>query len=142
MKLLRAGLIGEHISRTRLPFALEILCGMHGIELSFELIDTAERPGFDFTSTVEGLQSKGWTGVTVTHPWKTDAAEYAGDGMLPDLRGLGASNTLVFGSPLTAHNTDFTGFLGAWEAGMSARMPGRVAMAGAGGVARALGPAL
>ncbi|MDJ0628168.1 MAG: shikimate dehydrogenase [Rhodobacter sp.] len=141
MSTLRAGLIGEHISRTRLPLALDLMCGMAGWTLEFELIDIVDRSGFDFDATVDGLQTKGWTGVTVTHPWKTSAAAYAGDGMLPELRGLGASNTLVFGQPLTGHNTDFTGFIAAWEAAMDAA-PGRVAMAGAGGVARALGPAL
>lgn len=141
MNTLKAGLIGEHISRTRLPFALEIMCDIHGLTLEFELIDTADRPGFDFVTTVDGLRAAGWTGVTVTHPYKTNAAEYAGDGMLPDLRGLGASNTLIFSEPLTGHNTDYTGFIGAWEAQMDG-VPGRVAMAGAGGVARALGPAL
>ncbi len=140
-EVLRAGLIGEHISRTRLPFALEIMCGMTGRTLEFELIDTAERDGFDFDATVRQARADGWTGVTVTHPFKTKAAAFAGDGMLPELRGLGASNTLVFGPPLTGYNTDFTGFLSAWEAGMDAP-PGHVAMAGAGGVARALGPAL
>lgn len=141
MTVLKAGLIGEHISRTRMPMALKIMCDMAGWILDFELIDTAGRPGFDFDATVDRLQKSGWTGVTVTHPFKTHAARYAGEGMLPELRGLEASNTLIFGQPLIGHNTDFTGFIGAWQANMKAA-PGRVAMAGAGGVARALGPAL
>lgn len=141
MKTLKAALIGEHISRTRLPLALDLLCRRVGMTLDFTLIDTAERADFDFDATVADLRDKGWTGVTVTHPYKTDAARYAGDGMLPDLRGLGASNTLIFGDRLSGHNTDYTGFLAAWAAHM-VEEPGRVAMAGAGGVARALGPAL
>ncbi len=141
MKVLRAGLIGEHISRTRLPAALEIMCGLAGWRLEFERIETAERPDFDFDAFVERVRGQGWAGVTVTHPWKPMAAAYAGDRMRPELRGLGASNTLVFGPPLSGHNTDFTGFLGAWKANMHGS-PGRVGMAGAGGVARALGPAL
>lgn len=141
MGVLKAGLIGEHISRTRLPLALDIMCKMHGLTLEFELIDTAELASFDFETAVDGLRAAGWTGVTVTHPYKTLAAAYANGGMLPDLRGLGASNTLIFEKPLVGYNTDFTGFLGAWGAQMD-RRPGRVAMAGAGGVARAVGPAL
>jgi shikimate dehydrogenase len=142
MTTLRAGLIGEHISRTRLPAALEIMCAMTHRTLQFELIDSADRPGFDFDTTVDDLRARTWTGVTATHPYKTAAARYAGDGMLPDLRALGACNTLVFGPPLTGHNTDFTGFIGAWHDRMGDMPVGRVAMAGAGGVARALGPAL
>lgn len=141
MTVLKAGLIGEHISRTRLPAALDIMCKLHGLTLEFELIDTATRPDFDFTATVDGLRAAGWTGVTVTHPYKTDAARYAGDGMLPELRGLGASNTLIFGEPLTGHNTDFTGFISAFKA-FGHGVVGDVVMIGAGGVARAIGPAI
>ena len=41
MKALRCGLIGDHISQTRFPAALQLMCQEAGIELSFELIDTA-----------------------------------------------------------------------------------------------------
>ena len=71
---LTAGLIGEHISRTRLPSALQILCDEHGIELNFELIDSAKRAGFNFRSVVDETIRWGWTGVTVTHPFKISAA--------------------------------------------------------------------
>ena len=139
MKVLRAGLIGENISRTRLPIALQIMCDMEGIELAFELIDTVSVDGFDFHSCVTTLKDRGWTGVTVTHPFKTDAAAYAGAGMKPDVAHLGASNTLVFGSRVQGFNTDFTGFLAAFSA---VKDRGSVVMAGAGGVACSLGAAL
>ena len=142
MKALKSGLIGSHIQATRLPRALALMCEDAGIELDFQLIDTGDRPDFDFTATVRDLIARGWTGVTVTHPYKTDAAAFAGDAMPPPIRPLGASNTLVFGPPLTAHNTDYTGFLGAWRAQMGDASPGAVAMAGSGGVGRALGFAL
>lgn len=141
MTVLRAGLIGAHIGQSRFARAMQIMCAEHGWRLAFEVIDTAERPGFDFNATVADLTAQGWTGVTVTHPWKTHAAAYAGPGMASEVRTLGACNILVFGPPLIGFNTDYLGFLGAWKAGGPAT-PGRVAMAGAGGVARALGPAL
>lgn len=139
---LRAGLIGQHIQKTRLPAALEIMCGEAGIGLDFELIDTALLEGFDFDRKVRELIAAGWTGVTVTHPFKMDAARFAGTGMSGEAAGLDASNTLIFGDPLRGLNTDYTGFLGAWRHIMGAEGPGRVAMAGAGGVAQAIGPAL
>ena len=37
---LTMGLIGENISRTRLPAALEIMCTQHGLTLSFTPIDS------------------------------------------------------------------------------------------------------
>jgi len=138
-----AGLIGEHISRTRLPAALDILCAEYGYDLAFELIDSADRPGFNFRVVVDELKSWGWTGVTVTHPFKISAASYAAGGMVPAVSHLGASNTLIFATNRTeGHNTDYTGFVNAWRSTMKDAAPGRVAMAGAGGVAAALAPAL
>ncbi|MEO1549773.1 MAG: shikimate dehydrogenase [Pseudomonadota bacterium] len=138
-KRITAGLIGSHIGRSRLARGLEVLCNHHGLELAFEPIDSAVLPAFDFAACVESLRAKGWTGVTVTHPQKPQAAAFAGAHMAPDVAHLGASNTLIF-RPLSGHNTDYSGFLAAWRARMGSA-PGRVAMAGAGGVARALGPA-
>ncbi|MEN8197536.1 MAG: NAD(P)-binding domain-containing protein, partial [Pseudomonadota bacterium] len=139
---LRAGLIGEHIQKTRLPAALQIMCDDAGFDLAFELIDTALLANFDFDRQVAELIEAGWTGVTVTHPFKIDAARFAGDGMSGEAADLGAANTLVFDNPLKGFNTDYTGFLGAWRHIMGTESPGRVAMAGAGGVAQAIGPAL
>lgn len=140
---LHASLIGEHIQKTRLPAALQIMCGEAGIELAFDLIDTALLSGaFDFDRKVTELIEAGWTGVTVTHPFKIDAARFAGDGMTGEAANLGAANTLVFGDQLKGFNTDHSGFLGAWRHIMGADSPGQVAMAGAGGVAQAIGPAL
>ena len=142
MSLLRMGLIGANISRTRLPMALDIMCADHGMTLEFTPIDTDEIADFDFTSCVESLIAKGWNGVTVTHPFKTRAAAFAGDGMDASVAHLGAANTLVFGESVTGWNTDYLGFLAAWRHVFGDRAPGRVAIAGAGGVARALAPAL
>ncbi len=142
MTTLRAGLIGAHIGRSRLSAALRIMCDDHGLVLEFTPIDTADRPGFDFARKVDELRGLGWTGVTVTHPHKEYAAAYAGDAMQPDVRHLGASNTLTFHPHLAGHNTDFTGFLDAWRNAMGDARPGKVAIAGAGGVARAIAPAL
>lgn len=142
MNVLKAGLIGDHISQTRLPAALNIMCQASGIALEFELIDTAGQPDFDFVKTVDGLRAKGFGGVSVTHPYKTHAANYAGSAMPAEQRLLGAANTMVFDRSPNGVNTDYTGFLSAWKTNMGSRSPGVVAMAGAGGVARAIGPAL
>lgn len=150
MRTLRVGLIGEHISRTRFPAALELMCQNAGLRLDFSLIDTSELErapaDFDFARTVNVLRAEGWDGVSVTHPYKQDAADYASAASPPDVRALGAANTLIFGPPtgvpVIGANTDYTGFLSAWQAHMRDVPVGCVALAGAGGVARALGPAL
>lgn len=139
MATLRAGLIGAHITRTRLPAALKILCDNVGWALEFDLIDTAKRPDFDFNARLERARFEGWTGMTVTHPWKTHARKWIGADMTAQAAHLGAANTLVF-DPRHGFNTDYTGFLSAFKT--FGATPGRVVMMGAGGVAEALAPAL
>lgn len=146
MAELRAGLIGANIQRTRLPLALKALCDLNGLDFTFDLIDTALIDSFDFESCVEERLAMGWTGVTVTHPFKTAAANFVGS-VSQAPANIGASNTLIFnGSKLktdvTAFNTDYTGFVAAWQAELGTRKPGKVAMAGAGGVSRAIAVAL
>ncbi|NCO22478.1 MAG: shikimate dehydrogenase [Rhodobacterales bacterium] len=140
MTTLRAGLIGEHISRTRLPSALQIMCDHAGWALDFTLFDTAHIAGFDFDDTVNLARADGWSGMTITHPFKTDARRYAANAMVAQVAHLGACNTLVFAPRLSGYNTDYTGFLAAFTT--LERKPGRVVMMGAGGVAQALAPAL
>ncbi len=141
MKVLRAGLIGDRIGRSRFAGALAIMCADHGMALEFQAIDSAGRDGFDFAATVDSCRAAGWSGVSVTHPWKAEAARYAGANADAEVHRLGACNTLVF-SPPGAFNTDHSGFTDAWGAVFGGRAPGRVALAGAGGVARAIAPAL
>ncbi len=144
--VLQAGLIGAHISRTRLPAALSILCEAHGLALDFSLIDSAGISGFDFAETVARLRAAGWVGISVTHPFKTEAARLFGPAMDAEIRPLGAVNLVTFATrlhaPPRAFNTDFTGFRAAWRQRMGAASVGHVAIAGAGGVARAIGFAL
>ena len=141
MTAIRAGLIGAGIGRSRFGAAMQLLSDAAGIPLDFTPIDTEDIPSFDLPSTLDRLQAEGWTGVSVTHPWKPAAAGWAGSGMAGEARALGAANLLRFTPELSGHNTDFTGFLKAW-AHVLDRPPGRVAVAGAGGVARAIVPAL
>lgn len=140
--ILKCGLIGGNISRTRLPLALDIMARAEGMVLDFTPIDTEGDAGFDFPSTVDRLRAEGWTGVSVTHPHKTEGADYAGHRMDPEVAHLGASNLLIFGPDLSGWNTDYLGFIAAWRSVFRNRGPGEVAVAGAGGVSRALVPAL
>ena len=46
--LLKCGLIGSNISRTRMPMALDVMCRAEEMELDFSLIDTEHDNAFDF----------------------------------------------------------------------------------------------
>ncbi|PRX33950.1 shikimate dehydrogenase [Meinhardsimonia xiamenensis] len=142
-KTVRTGLIGAHIGASRFAAALELLARDNGLELEFRSIDTAGQENFDLCATLAALAAEGRTGTAVTHPHKRAAAGCAGMRLAPEVARVGAINTVLF-SPDGAigDNTDYLGFLGAWRAQMADRSPGRVAMAGAGGVAAAVGHAL
>ena len=144
--ILKAGLIGANIQNSRLPAALKIMCDEAGLDLDFELIDTSLVHAFDFYSEVHNRIDSKWTGVTITHPYKLDAALFLkaikNGEMALEVADLDASNTLVFDSTITGYNTDYSGFLGAWKKSMGDKLPGKVCVAGAGGVAAAIVPAL
>ena len=118
------------------------MCAREGVTLAFDLSDSAGDESFDFRARAEECAAAGYTGIVVTHPFKTLTPVLAGE-----LRGfptrLGAANCLRFDlGGWVATNTDFTGLRKAWIAEMGAAKPGRVAMAGAGGVARSIAFAL
>ena len=78
--VLRLGLIGDHIGRSRFSAAMDLLCRAHGLTLDFTPIDTGEFPDFDFDAKIEQLIADDWTGVTITHPHKTAARTRRGMG--------------------------------------------------------------
>lgn len=142
-RVLRCGLIGANLGRSRFADGLELLCQAEGLRLEFDLIDSVGREDFDFGTVVETCRARGWTGVNVTHPFKTRAAAWLGPRLAPAMRRLGACNQIVFSQAgAVGYNTDHAGFTAAWREAMGTARPGRVAMAGAGGVARALAHAL
>ena len=141
-KVLKIGLIGDHIGQSRFSAAMNILCELHSLTLDFTPIDTGEIDGFDFDAKVDEIIADGWTGVTITHPYKVAARKRAAEGMSANVSHLTSCNILKFRAEVVGFNTDYTGFLGAWRANMGETRPGRVAVAGAGGVAGALVPAL
>jgi shikimate dehydrogenase len=93
--------------------------------------------GFDEALVMCG--ARGYHGVNVTHPFKERAARcvHVAPGQV---RQLGAINTIRFdrSSDPQGFNTDYTGFMKAFKAGIPGRSPGVVAIAGAGGVGRAI----
>lgn len=138
-EIVRCGLIGENLSRSRFAEGLQLLCRAHGLTLDFDLIDSAGRTDFDFEATLEACRAQRWTGVSVTHPFKRKAALWLGDALDSALARIGSCNLVVFepDGP-KGGNSDHTGFISAWRELEGDALPGRVAMAGAGGVARAL----
>ncbi len=142
MSGLSIGLIGKNIGQSRFGAAMQILAQTQNLSCDFQRIDTASQPDFNLKHCLEKLQRDGRRGVSITHPYKSDAAALIGADCTAEVHNIGASNLLLFNTPPQAFNTDYLGFLSAWRAAFADQKPGKVVIAGAGGVARALCAAL
>jgi shikimate dehydrogenase len=134
--MLRLGLIGDNIRRSRSPLLHRLAGELSGIEVSYEALIPADL-GRDFDSVFEACRTGGFRGINITYPYKEEVfARLAVED--PRVRAIGACNTVVFGPDgARGFNTDYTGFVEAFRAALPG-LPGAVAMAGAGGVGKAI----
>jgi len=139
----KIGLLGNGIGRSRARHLHELIGTLLDLPVSYVPMDLEGRAGVAIATELVRCEREGFAGVNVTHPYKSDAFHAVARTLaLP--RGLTAVNTVVFANGgSTGCNTDYTGFQRAYRDrfGKDAR-PGRVLMAGAGGVGKAIAFAL
>jgi len=141
--LLRTGLIGNPELNGQYPAALQILADIAGTALEFNFIDTRRNTRLDFGATIRQCKKKHWAGIAMGGSWKPVAARFSGHAMDPEYLNIGAINLLSFIPNIRGHSTDFSGFQNAYKCAFGPEFsPGKVMMAGAGGIARAIGAAL
>lgn len=133
----KLGLIGNGISRSSAPRLHQLAGRLQGKRVTYDLIDLAEADPAGFEGTLACCAEQGYWGVNVTYPFKERAAK-AVEIVSPIVQQLGAVNTVVFGNDRHAlgHNTDYSGFLRAYQRGFPGQPPGKVALVGTGGVGR------
>jgi shikimate dehydrogenase len=138
---IRLGLIGENIAASRAPALHRAAGRLTGLDVNYDLL-VPNALGLGFEAVFDRAREQGYRGLNITYPYKERvmARLAAAD---DSVRAVGACNTVVFedAGPRGA-NTDHTGFMGAWCAAFGNAAPGAVAMAGAGGVGRAIAFAL
>ncbi|MBL7258825.1 shikimate dehydrogenase [Actinoplanes sp. LDG1-01] len=133
---MRCGLIGAGIGTSLSPALHEAEGRSQGLELTYELFDTADAHGL--RSLLDEAERAGFAGVNITHPFKQRVIEFVDD-LSPQARAIGAVNTVVFrDGRRQGHNTDAYGFTAAYESEMS----GNVVQLGAGGAGAATAFAL
>ncbi len=134
-------LIGGNIAELRAPELHAIAGRLCGLPVSYELLRPADF-GRSFEEVLWRCRDAGFCGVNITYPYKERVVGHlaAAD---PAVQAMGACNTVLFepGGP-RGLNTDYSGFMAAYRNTFGEAAPGRVAMAGAGGVGRAIGFAL
>lgn len=137
MTTVRLGLIGDNIAASRAPLLHRLAGGLAGLDVTYDLLIPA-RLGLSFDAVLARCEREGYRGLNITYPYKEQVVPRltVGD---PDIRAIGACNTVLFGSgEARGDNTDFTGFVDAFRHSFGTAAPGVVAMAGAGGVGKAI----
>jgi shikimate dehydrogenase len=139
-RLIRLGLIGDNIRQSRAPRLHQLAGRLCGLEVTYERMVPAEL-GADFDTVFE--ECRGFRGINITYPYKERVVAKL-DIEDPLVRTMSACNTVLFGSAVPlGFNTDYTGFIDAFRHTFGETShPGVAAIAGAGGVGKAVGFAL
>jgi shikimate dehydrogenase len=142
MRRIRLGLIGDAIGPSRAPDLHRLAGHLAGLDVVYERLVPAER-GLSFEALLDECRRSGFRGLNVTYPYKERAFLRSAPASA-DVARIGAVNTLLLDGDdaIAGHNTDWSGFRRAFREAFGDRRAGRVAIAGAGGVARAIGFAL
>jgi shikimate dehydrogenase len=107
----------------------------HGLDYVYELVDIHARnvPESALPDLLSELESRGFAGSNITHPFKQAVIPYLDD-LSEDARMLGAVNTVVFKEgKRTGHNTDWYGFFESFKRGLPDAKRDRALLIGAGG---------
>lgn len=135
--MFRLGLIGDNIKRSKSPLLHRLAGRLCGLDVSYEPLIPADM-GLDFDAVFERCRADGFSGINITYPYKeTVFARLTIED--PRVRAIGACNTVIFaGAGPLGLNTDYTGFMAAFRENLAGVDAGVVAMAGAGGVGKAV----
>lgn len=134
---IKLGLIGDNIKPSRSPELHRLAGQLCGLNVTYDLLIPPDM-GKNFDTVLDDCAAKGYRGVNVTYPYKEQAVARV-EVVDPLVRRVGSVNTVVFVSgTMRGYNTDYTGFISAFRQHFGTRLPGAVAMIGAGGVGKAV----
>ena len=137
----RLGLIGDNIRDSRSPDLHRLAGQLCRLDVEYTLLVPREL-GMSFDEIFDRCRADELNGVNITYPYKEQVIGRLAS-RNADVARVGSSNTVVFapGGPV-GHNTDYLGFIDAYDAHFHGQSAGRVAIVGAGGVGRAIAFAL
>ncbi|MEH6648680.1 MAG: shikimate dehydrogenase [Motiliproteus sp.] len=140
--MIKLGLIGSGISGSRMPRLQTYLGRLSGVEVDYQIIDTGDNSGFSLQAEIKHREAQGYRGLNITHPYKQQVVSLA-EPISRHVATIGAMNTLLFSDDgWKGATTDYTGFKQGYRYRRKGQKPGRVLIAGAGGVGRAIAFAL
>ena len=141
MPTLRLGLIGDNIAESK---AADLHCAagrLCGLDVTYELLMPRDL-SLEFDAVFDRARDQGFRGLNITYPYKERVVRRLRIED-PTVRSIAACNTVLFEPPKPLGlNTDYSGFIAAFKNRFTSMSPGIVAMAGSGGVGKAIGFAL
>jgi shikimate dehydrogenase len=139
--VIRLGLIGDNIAESKAPDLHRAAARLCGLDLTYELLVPRDL-SLEFDAVFDRARDQAYRGLNITYPYKEKVVRRLRIDD-PSVRSIAACNTVVFGAPQPAGaNTDYTGFIDAFRNSYGPVAPGVVALAGSGGVGKAIGFAL
>jgi shikimate dehydrogenase len=112
-----------------------------GLDVTYERLIPRDL-GMAFGAVFDRCASDGFRGINVTYPYKEEVVARV-EVPDPQTAMIGACNTVLFTDARPqGYNTDYSGFVAAFRSAFGTTAPGVVAMAGAGGVGKAIAFAL
>jgi shikimate dehydrogenase len=140
LDLIRLGLIGDNIIASNAPELHRAAARLCGVDLDYQKLVPRDL-GLDFEAVVGQAMTQGYRGLNITYPYKERILELVTVESAV-VKAIAASNTVWFGEPTIGLNTDNTGFFDAFKGRFGDANPGIVAVAGSGGVGKAIAFAL
>lgn len=140
MDRIRLGLVGDNIAASRAPDLHHAAAQICGIPVAYERLVPREL-GLTFDMLIGQAKEQGLRGLNITHPYKERILQFV---TIEDstVKAIGACNTVLFNMHPIGLNTDYTGYIEAFKERFGDALPGVVAIAGSGGVGKAIGFAL
>lgn len=134
------GLLGSGIGGSLTPGLHEAEADRLGLAYTYRVIDldAIGQPAERSAALVRHAADLGFDGLNVTHPSK-QLVQDGLDELSPEARILGAVNAITFcDGKAVGHNTDHTGFIGGFRAGLPSAATNLVLQIGAGGAGAAV----
>jgi len=141
--VLKINLLGSGIEHSRMPQLQEYLGNICGIAINYGKVDAGLDTDFSLAEVIEKSVRENFTGLNITHPYKSDVVGLVSRSIIPEHVQIGSFNILKFeNGEILGANTDYSGFIRAYKKYRNQKPPGKVFLVGAGGVGRAIAFAL
>lgn len=135
--MIQCRLIGQNIQRSQSPDFHNALAEKLNIELHYQLEELTTNSAESLHQHTTDLFDNEIDSANVTYPYKEQILSVA-DLLAPCAKRVGAANTLVKrNQQITAYNTDYSGFIAAFNQ-FGQHKPGKVVVLGCGGVGKAI----